>query len=97
MRTLFIINLAFLYVSVGLLFNNLVVRTPLFPFSHASDPMSVQFSMYVEIVPFSVFAILTTIALWQGVGWSRGLVATIRIPPIAIGSLVYVIWWIGPF
>ena len=74
---------------------NLAGRASLLPLARDADPMSVRFHMYIDFVPFGVFAILSGIALRRRLGLPRVLATAIFVLPMAAGSLIYVVWWIG--
>ena len=95
MRTLFFINTAGLYISLALVINQLTFRVSLVPFARETDPMSVRFHMYSDLVPLSTFAVLAGIALWRGLDLPRIVVTAIVAPPLTLGLLIYIVWWIG--
>ncbi len=95
MRTLFIINAVGLYFNFALIFMTYVGRDQPMPFAHDTDPERIRFDMYIDFVPFAVFAVLGCVSLWQGTGWSRLRLAYIIVPPMVIGSVTYAGWWMG--
>ena len=64
MRTLFIINTVGLYFHFALVFMTYVGRDQPIPFAHDTDPERIRFAMYIDFVPFAVFAVLGGFALW---------------------------------
>lgn len=95
MRTIFIINTVGLYLHCVFVLGRFVGHDVSNPFSPDTVPESIRFRAYTFFVLFAVFAVLGCVALWQGVGWSRFLVAVILFPPMVIGSLIWAGWWIG--